>query len=246
MNVRKIKFLRRKSLVGKILRLPFKLIPGKAILPIITGVLKGKRWVKGSHNISVILGTYERFQTREFYIQSTKANVFWDLGAHVGYYSLLFSIGNPTGKIYAFEPVKGNCDMFRAHMEMNKVTNFTLYTKAVSNQNGSFSFRTSHTTVAGKLSEQGDMSIDVVKLSEWLSKNLILCPDLIKMDIEGEEYKVLEDLKFVLEKNRPKIFLSTHGPEVHIACITLLKEINYSLKPLDTTDINSCKEILAF
>lgn len=37
-----------RSPLGKLLRLPLKLIPDKTVLPIIQGTLKGKKWIKGS------------------------------------------------------------------------------------------------------------------------------------------------------------------------------------------------------
>ena len=99
MNTRRIKFLRRKTLIGKLLRLPFKLIPAKAIVPIIRGPLKNKKWIKGSHNISIPLGSYELKQTAAFRKLALNSKAFWDLGSHVGYYSLLYNSVSPSGKI---------------------------------------------------------------------------------------------------------------------------------------------------
>ena len=104
MNIRHIKFLRNKSLFGKIIRLPTKLIPASAILPILSGNLRGKKWIKGAHNVSVVLGTYERKQSNEFTTFCKGSKSFWDLGAHVGYYTLLYHFHNSGGKIFAFEP----------------------------------------------------------------------------------------------------------------------------------------------
>ncbi len=246
MNVRKIGILRKNAVLGKFLRLPFRLIPGKAILQIISGPLRGQRWIKGSHNLSVILGTYERVQSREFMRSTENVGVFWDLGAHVGYYSLLFRAGNPLGEIVAFEPAEKNAKLFCQHMDLNNVTEFAQYTVAVSDQPGMLSFSKGKTSVAGRLKENGDYQVEVIRLSDWLAQNKIKAPQLIKMDIEGEEYKVLEDIKSILKDHKPRIFLSTHGREVHRACINLLKELNYSFKPLDAIDLDSCGEVLVF
>jgi len=37
-----------RSPIGKLFRLPLKLIPAKTVLPILQGKLKGKKWIKGS------------------------------------------------------------------------------------------------------------------------------------------------------------------------------------------------------
>lgn len=246
MNVRKYRWLRRKSFVGKVLRLPFKLIPSNALLPILAGPLRGNRWIKGSHNLSVLLGTYEKIQSREFFQISRGARVLWDLGAHVGYYSLLFSKANRTGAIIAFEPVERNAKLFERHMNLNKVRNYEIKQLAVSNEVGTLSFNFGRTTVAGKLSRQGSSFVPVIKLSSWFKENASLPPNIVKMDIEGEELKVLQDIAQILRDHKPKIFLSTHGVALHHECIHFLRQLDYELKPLDAPSLEQCNELLAF
>jgi len=246
MNVRKIEMLRRKSWFGKLLRFPFRLIPATAVLPIISGPLLGKSWIKGSHNLSVLLGTYERVQTAAFSRAAQSASVFWDLGAHVGYYSLLFRKANPSGKIIAFEPVSHNCELFVKHMALNNVNHYNLHQRGVSDREGTLSFDSGKTTVAGRLSAKGNTSVEVITLSNWLSNRSIDMPQLIKMDIEGEEHKVLVDIRPMLESNKPSIFLSTHSEQLHHACLELLTQCGYSFRPLDTQDLTTCRELMAY
>lgn len=245
MNLRRYKWLRNRSLVGKLLRLPFRLIPQNAVVRIIGGPLKGCRWIKGSHNISILLGTYEKRQSHEFAARSLHSNVFWDLGAHVGYYSLLFKKLNFKGKVFAFEPMKFNADLFRRHMSLNHVEHITLFENAVSLQKGILRFNTGATSVAGRLDDAGLLEIVTIKLSEWVKESRIEMPDLIKMDIEGAEFDVLTDLKSILCARKPAIFLSTHGEAIHRECVKLLKSIGYQLTPLDVKDLNDSRELLA-
>lgn len=246
MNIRHIKFLRNKSLFGKLIRLPIKLIPGKTILSILSGNLKGKKWIKGSHNISVVLGTYERKQSIEFASFCKNSKSFWDLGAHVGYYTLLYHFNSTGGKIAAFEPSERNANLFRKHMDMNKISNYNLFEVAVSDKEGVLSFNKTATSVAGKLDEQGDSKVNVVKLSKMVAEGKIAIPDLVKMDIEGAEVNVLKDMKQIFTEKKPVLFVSTHGKEVHLACVALLKDMGYILKALDRTDMEAAREILAY
>ncbi len=48
-----------KSLFGKILRLPLRIIPAQTVMPIIQGKLKGKKWIVGASNHGCWLGSYE-------------------------------------------------------------------------------------------------------------------------------------------------------------------------------------------
>ena len=245
MNLRRIRILRRKSWLGKLIRLPFALIPSQAVLPIVSGPPKKFKWIKGSHNISILLGTYEKKQTGTFLKAASGVSVFWDLGAHAGYYSLLFHKASPKGKIFAFEPLAATVSIFNKHMSINHVVNYTIFTEAVSDKEGILRFNKTSSTVAGKLDDQGETEVKVVKLSGYLSEGILKVPQLIKMDIEGAEFEVLQDLKALLKANKPTLFLSTHGKEVHDKCIAFLKDIGYELTPLDADNLSASREVLA-
>lgn len=246
MNIRHFKFLRSKSTFGKILRLPFKLIPHHTVLPILTGTLRGKKFIKGSHNISINLGTYERKQSDLFINFCKNSKVFWDLGAHVGYYTLLYHAVNPEGKTYAFEPSDVNAQLFQRHMKLNNIQHYQLMEAAVSDKEGMLSFKRTRTTVAGKLSDDGDVKVSVVRLSKLVESKSIELPDLVKMDIEGAELQVLRDMQSYFAQHKPTLFVSTHGKDVHTGCVSLLREMGYKLKPIDKKDLDASREILAF
>lgn len=246
LNFRRIKFFRRKSWFGKLIRIPFKLIPSNAIVPILRGPLKKKKWIKGSHNISVLLGIYESKQSKTFLKFARNSNTFWDIGSHAGYYSLLFNSVSPAGKIFAFEPLQDSVNIYQQHMILNNITNFNVFPYAVSNKSGLYNFRKTKTSVAGKLDDLGETTVKVIKLSEFLSERHITAPDIIKMDIEGAEFTVLSDLQLILKEKMPTIFVSTHGIKIHHDCINLLENIGYVLNPLDTNDIESCKEFIGY
>jgi FkbM family methyltransferase len=121
-----------------------------------------------------------------------------------------------------------------------------LHINAVSNKPGILGFKRNRTSVAGRLSEAGEEKVDVICLSHWVESGKLKIPQLIKMDIEGEEYNVLLDIKDILKKHKPKIFLSTHGKNVHQMCVDFLKKLDYSLKPLDGGDLEGSKELLVY
>src|SRR5512139_3781902 len=80
------------SVVGKALRFPLRLIPDDATLPILQGRLRGKRWISGSCNHGCWLGSYEYHKRVLFERTITPGSVVFDLGAHVGFYTLLASV----------------------------------------------------------------------------------------------------------------------------------------------------------
>ena len=244
LNIRKHNILRKNSLFGKIIRFPLILIPRNKVIKIMAGPLKGKKWIVGSHNHSAWLGTYERKQSLTFLEKCRGERVLWDLGAHVGYYTLLFKSINKESKVYSFEPIESNFRYFQRHITLNQMNKVTLFENAVSRKDGVLKFaRGNH--VGGKLSENGDMTVYSVKLSRLLDEGILEYPDIIKMDIEGAEFEVLKDLEILLKSNRkPSIFLSTHSNEVHDACLSFINSLEYSITPLDDKKVDNAREFL--
>ena len=67
------------------------------------GKIRGKKWVVGSGNHGYWLGWYEYDKRILFEKTVTKQSIVFDIGAHVGFYTLLASeLVGPGGKVYAF------------------------------------------------------------------------------------------------------------------------------------------------
>lgn len=243
LNLRKHNLLRRSNLFGRLLRLPFLIVPKDAVIPILSGPLRGKKWIVGSHNNSVWLGTYESEQSLRFVQKSKDSNVFLDLGAHAGYYTLLYKAVNKKSTVYSFEPVESNYKFLQKHIKMNNFENIIPFNKAVADAEGVLRFARGN-SVGGKLSMHGDMNVTAVKLSRLIDEKIIQFPDLIKMDIEGAEYQVLKDLEPYLDTHKPVIFLSTHGDDIREACLNLLRSLSYKIIPLDDKSMIKAREYL--
>lgn len=115
------------TLIGKGLRLPLKLIPKRMVIPIMQGPLRGKLWVVGSSSHGCWLGSYE-LQKQQIFIKTVRPRyVVYDIGAHVGFYTLLSSVlVGSQGKVLAFEPVPRNLQYLRRHVHMNCCPNVSV------------------------------------------------------------------------------------------------------------------------
>lgn len=112
------------SLVGRLVRLPLRLVPKAAEVRILQGPLRGKRWIVGSFNHGCWLGSYEIAKQKKIVELVRPGMVCWDVGAHVGFYTLLFAeLVGPKGRVFAFEPVSSNLALLRRHVEMNGYMN---------------------------------------------------------------------------------------------------------------------------
>jgi FkbM family methyltransferase len=226
--------------VGRVLRVPLRLVPSRATVPILQGTLRGKKWIVGSSTHGCWLGSYEWEKQRRFAAAVPIGGVVYDVGAHVGFYTLLSSVlVGPEGRVLAFEPVPRNLGFLQPHVEMNECENVTVIASAVGERTGSEPFSLGPESQMGHLDANGHLDVSVVCLDDIVAGG---CPppDLIKIDIEGGEYRALRGARRVLESARPTIFLATHGPEVHEQCVKLVTSAGYRIEVLDSPDELLC------
>lgn len=101
-----------------------KIIPKQAIVPILQGKLRGKRWIVCSYGPSCWLGIYE-YEKRVLFEKLVKrGDIVFDIGAHVGFYTLLASeLVGKNGKVLAFEPLPRNLSYLKRHLKLNNCQN---------------------------------------------------------------------------------------------------------------------------
>ena len=234
------------SLVGKVLRFPLRLIPPQAVLPVMQGRLRGKKWIVGSSNHGCWLGSYEYDKRILFERTVTENAVVFDLGAHVGFYTLLASVlVGPGGRVFAFEPFPANLVYLKAHLRLNNADNVTVVEAAVSDKCGTAFFAEGPTRSMGHISPNGRLQVETVAMDELVAKGELPAPDYIKIDIEGGETLALSGAQSVLARSHPTIFLATHGSSIHQECCRLLRSLDYELRPIDGMNLVSSSEILA-
>lgn len=220
--------LSRNSLLGRFLRWPLNLIPDDAEVPILQGRMRGMRWIVGSSNHGCWLGSYEAAKQRAFVELARGRSVVYDVGANVGFYTLLGSaVVAPAGRVFAFEPVSRNLKYLRRHLEINRVANVTVIDAAVSDGSGHRSFAHGASNATGHLSPNGDSLVRVETLDRLIELGTIQDPDVIKIDIEGGELGALRGAKRMLERARPTMLLATHGDSIHRECIGFLRDLDY-------------------
>jgi FkbM family methyltransferase len=237
-----------KRFIGKILRSPLKLIPPKTVLPILQGKLRGKLWITGSSNHGCWLGSYEYEERILFEKTVDKGSIVFDIGAHVGFYTLLASIlVGSEGKVFSFEPVPRNVCYLREHLRINNVSNVIAIEKAVSDSCGTTYFETNiFSTSMGHFKNDGNLQVETVSLDGLIEERVIPVPNFIKIDVEGAEFLVLSGAKKLLESNEVTIFLATHGGEVRRKCCQFLKSMNYKLRAIGCTAVEDADTILAY
>jgi len=237
----------RGSLVGKLLRAPLRLIPRTAVVPILQGALRGKKWTVGSATHGCWLGSYEYEKQKALAREIKSGDIVYDIGANVGFYSLLAGVlVGENGHVYSFEHLPDNVRELRRHLEMNRIRNCTVIDAAVSSADGEAAFDPSGDRCTGYLADTGRIRVRTLALDRLVSSKKIRAPNLMKIDIEGAEYECLAGASELIQEFKPVIFLATHGREAHVSCSELLGKWRYRLASLDSRPVEATDELVAF
>jgi len=159
---------------------------------------------------------YEPETSRTFFRLALRARVTLDVGAYVGFYSLLAAHANPAGQVHAFEPHPSVFERLTLNVRLNGVDNVTCHALAAGATGGTADFH----YVPGGLPSSSSLSlpfmaqtgfpldhrrVPVVTLDSFSREAALDHLDLVKVDTESTEPDVLEGMVFVLKRHRPHI-----------------------------------------
>ncbi len=149
---------------------------------------------------------YERFTTDFLSREVRPGEVVVDIGAHIGYYTLLFaSLTGSSGKVHAFEPSPENFSTLKKNIAANLIENVILNPKAVSDQSGRARLFLSESNSGDHRIQSADetresVEIETVKLDEYFQR-LSDRVDWIKIDTQGADCAIIKGAEGLLKKN---------------------------------------------
>jgi FkbM family methyltransferase len=227
------------TLLGRVIRFPFKLLPRGAVVRILRGPARGRRWIADSTTRGFWLGYWELDNQRLFASHLHRGDVVYDIGAHVGLYTLLSSIQvHDQGHVYAFEPLPRNLVYLRRHIELNRLSNCTVLDAAISDASGWRHFDPTIHDTAGHFSDDGRVVVRTVTIDDFLARNQNnRPPNAMKVNAEGAEIEVLKGGRKTITEFSPFIFLSTHSDDIARECSEFLRSVGYSLTVLSADKI---------
>lgn len=174
-------------------------------------------------------------------------DVVYDIGANVGFFTLLASrLVGPQGQVYAFEPLPRNLALLERHIRLNDCRNVTVFELARAARSGSARFVAEGVGPSmSKLGGEGTLEVRTAALDELFAAHELRPPTLRKMDVEGAEHDVLQGAARLLRDSRPTIFLAAHGYRQRDLCEAFLAGLDYRTRQqrVDAGDGNY--EILA-
>lgn len=219
-----------RQLARAAVRAPLRFVPKGSVVPVLTGPLRGARWVVGAGTNGCWLGTYEPHTRHWLQAVLGPGQVFFDIGANVGFFTLLGSrIVGEEGAVVAFEPLPENLSALQAHVRLNGARNVTVVGAAVSDRDGRERFGPADNPAMGGLAADGSIDVVTVALDDLVREGAVRRPDVLKIDVEGAESRVLAGARRTLEEARPTVVLSAHGWKLFEAYREFLGRIGYEL-----------------
>lgn len=151
-------------------------------------------------------GVYEPWTTDLVKRELKRGNVFVDVGANIGYFTVMASkLVGERGRVYAFEPNPLSFEILKRNVESNGLPNVTIEQKAVANFSGRIELWSNEgNAYAWKEGERISFSVDSVSLDDYFHGQHI---DLMKMDIDGGETMALDGASQLLSTSLEKLII---------------------------------------
>jgi FkbM family methyltransferase len=184
-------------------------------------------------------GIFGRWEKDSLFLWSKlceKSSVIFDIGANTGVYSLVAKAVNKNNKVYAFDPVERVYNKLLQNIQLNNY-DINSYQIALSDNTGTaiiYDTDSEHTysvTVNQNLNVTNntiiEVSIETVRLDEFIKKNKISKIDLIKIDVETHEPEVLEGMGVYLKEFKPILLIEILNDEIANKIEKLINGIDY-------------------
>lgn len=211
--------------------------------------MKNLEFTFNSHNFKITLRSQadksvfeEIFKLGEYKAAEEKIkvakNYIIDAGAQAGFFSLYSRALNPEVKIIAIEPDEENLAAMENNFSQNKIQNVEIVSSALAGTRSVRDFFVSadfhdhslNKNLVKKIARK--VKVQSLALSDIYEKYKIKQIDLLKMDIEGAEYEVLNSLKQNDWDKINSIILEYHDflNFSHEALENILKQNNFKVK----------------
>jgi len=164
---------------------------------------------------------YEQLSTRLVSVLSAQIDIFVDVGAHYGYYSMLVGSTNEDAQIIAVEPVLANLELLKRNFEYNNISveRYCIVHAAVSDSNGVTNFYISEASDNCSIyPHPSSETLDEIFVAKVPLDELIPRTSsrkiLIKTDTDGHEIEVLKGLELTSKFHHDVMILMEINPKM--------------------------------
>ena len=175
--------------------------------------IEGKLYIRDKTDLWGFLknGVYEPLETEIVKSIVKPGNICLDIGANIGYYTVLMS--KLGGRVWAFEPEPSNVELLRKNVEINNIYAH-IFDIAISNESGDKELYLSdashgmHRMYNSIHTRNTPIKINAGQIDRFEFPKV----DFVKMDVEGTEMDVLKGMINTINRCRPKMMIEFHPP----------------------------------
>jgi FkbM family methyltransferase len=164
-------------------------------------------------------------------------SVFYDVGAHIGFFSL--PAGRRAAHVIAFEPDPENAARLRAHVVRNQlgerieVAEIALWSETAP----AIAFRTGNPRSQGGVAHENHqpvlatgslIHVRAMRLDDFVSEGKPT-PHIIKVDVEGAAMEVLSGAVATIRASRPTLIIELHTRAEYDGVVHFLEAFSYSV-----------------
>ncbi|HEV7764304.1 MAG TPA: FkbM family methyltransferase [Thermoanaerobaculia bacterium] len=190
-------------------------------------------------DLTLFLGEFEKDVRAAIAEHCKPGMTVIDIGANVGAHALLFArLVAPNGRVVAFEPTEYAFRKLERNVALNPSFNVTTVHTALAEEAGpaqTVNFRSSWPTFGPR--RDGPSIVAFERLDGWWNRNAPGRVDLIKLDVDGNEYGVLAGAEDILRNSHPVVLMEVVGPHLDDEArnpLHILERHGYSFRDVRT------------
>jgi hypothetical protein len=153
------------------------------------------------------LGIYERELSRHVRKLCVPGSACFDLGSGSGFYALVFATRGAT-RVLAVEADPSTCERLRRNVAANPA-------------------------LVDRIEVSEESVGPVAGLDELAYRPGGFVPDLVKMDVEGNEVAALRGSQRLLAGRKPHVIIETHSEDLDAGCRWLLEDHGYAVETVE-------------
>lgn len=165
--------------------------------------------------ILILANRFEKGDLSYILSKTRDDDIFFDIGANVGLFSLAIAKHNKTIKVHAFEPIPLNASLFETSLHLNLLESVQINQTCLGDREGYIEFSVaddsaySSILATGRKSEIRKLNVPITTLDKYLDMNSLGHIDIIKMDVEGAENLVLDGAKEIFNNasSKPRLVM---------------------------------------
>jgi FkbM family methyltransferase len=147
-------------------------------------------------------GAYDEIETSFMLRTLRHGDVFLDVGANIGYYSLVASQLVGPGVVHAIEPIPENCAALAETIDRNRISNIVICPMAAGDSHGITRLyvgrerlgNSGWASIVPSARRQDVVEVETVTIDEYVADRGIDQVRLVKIDVEGAEPLVISGM----------------------------------------------------